>query len=285
MIIHFPAYRGFNETRINTNDCMMAMLVSSDVSIDRLGELNENPAKRLPEILSHLDHVSRVNLTPLDAITLIRNSENVFVSMAISQTIAVHEHFLRSVAKILLDNHFSHSRVDLHNFEWASIVHILNFLQVSCNLDPVNTNWVLYDYIRNIRNRIAHAKGEVDSSIDYAALSQAAQTEWERLAGRPLSVATLNNHLSLKSGELIAVLSIANNTAKYVNEKLALTIPKSYWTQVIIDDFKANHQNEPLDTVNPRKVYKYCEMYYEQLHLTHTELDAALAATYHIARN
>ncbi len=272
----FPTYRSFNKFREEANNNIIALLISSRIGASRIEDVHSKSDTRLKEIFPNIKDVSRFNLYPIEALDCIQSSEHTLISMAIVQTLSVYEVFIKDAAKILLENGYRDSKVNLRNLERKSIVHVLEFVRKSCRIRKSDVNWQLYDYIRNIRNNVTHALSKVDPDIDYDTLSPKLKAEWEKRAGRPLSDAMRDNHLLFQVGELVAILSIAQITALNINNRLSARIGKRYWARLAVQDFQTRHLKSNISHVSLKKIETYVSMYYGPTKISRQTLKNAI---------
>ncbi|RZK64223.1 MAG: hypothetical protein EOO85_30055 [Pedobacter sp.] len=275
----FPTYRTFDKFREETNNNVIALLVSSRIGAFHIYQVHNKSDSRLPGIFPNIKDISRFNLYPTESLTYIQSSEHTLISMAITQILSVYEVFIKDAAKILLENGYHDSKVNLRNLERKSIVHVLEFVRKSCGIRKNDVNWRLYDYIRNIRNNVTHALGKVDSDIDYDMLSPKLKTEWEKRAGRPFSEAMSGNYISFQVGELVAILSLAQVTALNINNRISAKVSKRYWARLAVRDFQTRHPKSSIHNVPLKKIETYVSMYYGSIEISKQTLKNAINNT------
>jgi len=262
-VVKFPAYRIYEESRIEMNDAVIAILISLGLAENNL-KTQDGSKHMLPEAFPHVKHIERMNLSFSSASKLLLNSESHLSTMALPYVMSLHEEYVMTTIKLLqvarLINRqtlTSTSSKTMHEkFENASGFQVTQKLLEQFHL------------IRLIRNSLIHSGGIPSNNLLQfsQAISSVSISEWEKTASRnPSQLIVANKPMNLSYGEIFATLSVTQNIAKELNIGLQRTIPKSMWSNILLEDFANNHNSSDNLEIRIRKLSKYAHMYYKEI--------------------
>jgi len=194
--------------------------------------LTDGSEHLLPSIFPGVDHVGRFNLTSEAAREVLVNADVHLGTMAVPYALAIHEDLMRSCIR-LTGNDPPYSTAGLHEK-----------LQELCGAEHFHADSLAQCHtLREMRNAVIHSAGLLaDDRVPAraAAMSEAANTEWKKLAGRSPTRLRVGDTIDFGTGELFLALAVTKSLGRQANNLLARTLPKSRWAQVIVEDFLAH---------------------------------------------
>lgn len=272
-IVRFLAYRSYEESRIEANNAMMAMLAGSRLAGHMLG-LASGSERMLPEIFPAVQHIGRMNLRVESARKLLAEAESHLSAMAVPYALALHEDYVITCLKLLQrarlinrDGVKSASPKTMHQkFETAA----------SYSLSVVSVEQ--FDFLRLLRNSIIHAGGLPSSDLLAASinLGVTAVKNWETLTGvAPSALVEEGRPISLHQGELVAALAITKSLAEQLNEGLQKALPREVWADLLCEDFCAELYKYTHEIQRARKLPGYARKNFDVIGLSAEEIKKA----------
>jgi hypothetical protein len=283
VIVRFPAYRRYSESRIEVNDAMMALLIGARLGEHALRTSAASPEVLLPSLFGQIDGIRRVNRTAGDAARLLADAEMHLAYMAIPYALAVHGTFLVAAAGMVRDD--GRDEGDSYGIQRVEDLTRLplenghQYVAERCGKMLDGTLPPLFQLARKLRNRIIHFVGTPGSHLlsDYRALPEPARESWEHLAGRPLPDAVVGGRLALGEGELVAVLAVSRNLVQTINDLLAHTLSRRYWASLVVADYRTEYRQRFGERDRRlKRVVGYAGQMYRPLRLTTEEIIEAL---------
>lgn len=267
-----------------SNDAMVALLIASRLGQHVLTTSAADPSVRLPVLFRQLQGIDRLNVTSARASELLGSSEELLVKMAIPYVISVHEAFLADAIEMLkADGRDPESSAwtipRSANVEKIDLSKKHAYIAERAGIRLPERDLELFELARMIRNRIVHYAGDAGSKLEtsYRQLSKDARDRWLRLAGRQLTVEGGSNAISLREGELRVTLSTAMILGVAVNESLARSLSRTYWADLVVDDYRAEYPKRFGDRARrQRRISGFAGERYNRLKLTEEELRRAL---------
>ncbi len=236
--IRFPAFRRFNEARIEANNAMVGMLVGARLS-EHMLSANAGARVMLPEIYPQVRGVDLLNRTVADAQQQLRSSEAHLAAMALPFLQAVFEDFINDSTRYLVAKGMRKSSHE----QSQGLEGTLAFVERSSALAFSIEHRELFDFLRRIRNQIVHAGGRADTRLDaaWAGLSPDAHKRWIDIAGRSYLVGGgATGRIEFEAPELTAALAITKRMALEVCGHLHVILSDRDWAAVVVDDHAEN---------------------------------------------
>lgn len=238
-LVHFPAYRAFDDVRAVANDALMALLIGGRVGRAALAEAD--PDSWLQDIVP-VEDVRRLHLRVKAGSELIESSEKYLSVMGIPFTLSVYQGYLGNVIKFLQTAGVDQSGRDPFKLSLDEVHPHLKGCGISLDSDLCR----LFEVIRLVRNRILHAAGIQGSSVRsaYKHLPKSARGWWEVRTNREITFGGSGDMLSLGPPELIGSLALTKELGRQTNEGLIPIIPREAWAVLVIEDYRLCHPNK-----------------------------------------
>ncbi|MET8571254.1 hypothetical protein [Streptomyces sp. NPDC004783] len=273
-VVFFSAYRNHENSRIEANNAMMAMLAGSRLA-EHMLSLTSGSKRLLPEIFPAVQHVDRMNLRVDSARVLLSEAEKHLSAMAVPYTLALHEDYVVTCLKLL-------QRASLINSQGVKAASPKNMHQkfeaaAGASLSPISVEQ--FNFLRLLRNAIIHAGGLPSSDLMDCTtnFTEVGAEHWERLTGiRPDALVTAGNKITLQQGELVAALAVTKSLADQINVGLQSALPREVWADLLCEEFemelgdKHKHMNQRL-----RKLPGYARQHFGVLRFSKQELEKA----------
>lgn len=270
--VHFPEFRRFEQSRIEANDSLMALLIAARLGRHALS-LNAGSPHTLPSIFPGVAEVGRLNRTVSDASAMIDVAEVHMTYMAIPYVLAVHSTLLVAALRMLRrDGRFPGTR----DPSWIDLSKLHETFQIQASASLPITWLKLFHFARELRNRIIH-HGALEGGLKqkWLHLPTSAKAEWQRVATRSPALSGPNQVLQVDTNELRAVLAITKHLSDAVNVGLQSALSRQFWIQTVVDDAAANSPDVLHSNKRSRKLAGYARTLYGPLHLTPAEFSAA----------
>jgi hypothetical protein len=257
------------------NDDLMAVLMSVRLAGQLLEALPAADQLRfLPDLFPGLPEIRRLNRTATDAALLLRRAETHVAYTGIPFVLAVYQTFLVEVVKMLRsDNQDTNSqdpsKITLDEFH--------EYL-IGCGLPIPITEMQLFDFIRQIRNRIIHFAGTSGSNLRsaYVALPAASRSLWLATSGREFTASGPREPIQLTAQDLIPALAVTKRLSRGLSRELGRMLSRSYWANLVADDYRqASPQRFGEQSQRLRRLHGYAHTFYSGLSLSKDELAAA----------
>ena len=272
-IARFLAYRNHEDSRIEANNAMMAMLAGSRLAMHTLS-LTSGSKHMLPEIFPAVEHIGRMNLKVDSAQKLLADAESHLSAMAVPYALALHEDYVTICLKLL-------QRARLINSQGVKeaspkTMHQKFELAASYGLSIVSMEQ--FNFLRLLRNAIIHAGGlpSVDLLTLSTSLSSASAKNWEELTGvPPYLLVKPGQPVKLHQGELVAALAITKSLAEQMNEGLQGALPRDVWADLLCEDFAIELSKYKHEQQRARKLPGYARKNFDVIGLSADEIKKA----------
>ncbi len=236
MVVRFPAYREFEASRIATNDAAMALLVSTRLAVRAIEDASpEHASSHLPDVFPSLEHARRLNRTLSDAAQVILDAERQLTYMAIPFSLTVYEAFAKDAIRLMRDARVDTQTSDVTRIKLGALHDYLGDIGIALPRPEVE----LFDFIRQLRNRIVHHAGIEGSTLEgaFAAMGEAAKGLWRFMAGDDPPLRRPKEPLQLEAKHLIPSLAVTKHLGEAINDGLVRAIPSSAWAGWVTEDF------------------------------------------------
>lgn len=270
-LVHFPAYRAFDDLRVVANDALMALLIGGRVGRAALAEAD--PDSWLPDVVP-VEDVRRLHLRVGASSELIESSEKYLSIMGIPFTLSVYQGYLGNVIKFLQTAEVDQSGRNPFKFMLDEMHPHLKECGVSLESDLCR----LFEVVRLMRNRILHAAGIQGSLVRsaYKQLPKPARGWWEERTGREIEFDGSGEMLNLGPPELIGSLALTKELGRQTNEGLIPIIPREMWAFIVVEDYRSCHPDKfKLKPQVFRSLKGYSNNLYAPLALSEEELGSA----------
>ena len=274
MVVWFPAYREFEASRISTNDAAMALLVSTRLAVQAIKDAGpDQAATHLPDAFPSLEHGRRLNRTLSDAAGLILDAERQLAYMAIPFSLTVYEAFAKDAIRLM-----RLAAVDTQTSDvgWIKLGALHDYL-VGIGLSLPQPELDLFDFIRQVRNRIVHHAGIEGSGLEgaFASMGDSAKGLWRFMAAGDPPLGSPKAALQLRARHLIPALAVTKHLGEAINSGLVSTIPSAKWAEWVTDDFLSGSGPAAFDQ-RLRKLKGFARHGYGDLDLDEGDLREAL---------
>jgi hypothetical protein len=277
MEVRFPAYRRFEAARIAAHDAMWILLVGTRLAASHLSSVDSGDQNHhLPDLFPHIPDVRRMNRTVVDTIDLFEQSETHLSYMAIPYILSVYQ-TLTVDAIVLLRQ----AEIDTNSHDPASIPldEIHRYLTERGSFSFADVDTALFDFIRQIRNRIIHFGGAPGSHLRpaYRGLPGRCRELWVKWTGREFRMDDTRSPMGLTPSDLIPALAVTKRLSRAINHELARKLPRSLWAHTVVDDYSQEQPDRFGERAQRlRRVTRYADHRYGMLNLTSEELKEAL---------
>ncbi|MET9870647.1 hypothetical protein ABZZ16_31700 [Streptomyces sp. NPDC006386] len=272
-IVHFLAYRNYEESRVEANNAMMAMLAGSRLAEHMLG-LASGSERMLPEIFPAVEHIGRMNLRVESAQRLLADAESHLSAMAVPYALALHEDYVITCLKLLQRARLINSQ----GVKSASPKTMHQKFQAAAGYSLSTVSVEQFDLLRLLRNAIIHAGGlPSDDLLTVSAnLSSASASNWEDLTGiAPSALVSPGRPINLNQGELVAALAITKSLAEQLNEGLQKALPRDVWADLLCEDFRTELSKYTHEHQRARKLPGYARKNFGVIGLSSDEIKKA----------
>jgi hypothetical protein len=271
-VVKYAAYRGYEATRIETSDAMMALLAGAQLA-SHLLQLTRGSQHLLPEVYPNVPHIGRFNLTSDRAADLLNSADVHLGAMGVPYALSVHEDYLRSCLELLSRDGRCSASVVGYNLalQHGAIERATGQKFSADSLTQLTT-------LRKMRNCTIHEGGRADSSLvsHITRWKPSVTTAWLLLAKRSPQHLRVGDRVTFGHGELILSLAVTKSLAREANEQLQPTLSRTLWADLVIEELLADSPSAKRAPDGFRKTLGVARYYYSPLGLTEDELRAAL---------
>lgn len=236
--IRYPAFRRFNEARIDANNSMVGMLVGSRLSGHML-KAHSGARVLLPEIYPEVQGVDLLNRTVEDAQLQLERSEGHLATMALPFLQAVFEDFAESSA----DHLAARDHVKSPSERSQGLPGTLRFIERASGSFFSEEHRELFAFLRRVRNSIIHDGSRALPALDrlWATLPAPARQRWIGVTGRAyLSGGDAQGKILFQAPELILALAVTKQMAAEICGHLFQALVDPDWAEIILDDYTNN---------------------------------------------
>jgi hypothetical protein len=272
-LVRFPAYRQYEELRVDASNALMGLLAGAQLS-NHLLQLNRGSDQLLPDVYPNVPHIRRFNLTADAASDILGEADVHLGAMSIAYALALHEDHMKTSLLLLADaGVISRRRArEAH----AAGQHAL--LEETCgrSLDPLPLEQL--DVLRRMRNAVIHDGGRVGSGLvtSIGRLTPAAHIAWMKIAKVDPRDLSTGDRLRLGHGEMLLALAVTKNIEREVNRLLQIGLPRSFWIRLAVDDAVTSMPGVLRGNAASRRIHGFTRHHYGPLAIDRQEVDDAL---------
>lgn len=269
--VQFLAYRKYTQKRQEASNALMALLAGAQMA-SHLLRLTEGSQHQLSQIFPSVEHISRFDLAPARARSLLDDAEAHLGAMSVPYVLAIHEEYLKTCLTLLLDAGRCTPR-DLRAKAWELHGKVEDATGGKFN----EYNLIIYDTLREMRNCLIHIGGEADSRLmdQVSRWTEAIASDWERTAHGDMREIAEGDKVKFSHGELIMSLAVTKRLAREANALLQNAIPRAVWADILISDMIELNRRNALGPKRMRKARRIADWHFAPLKLTDADLTAA----------
>ncbi|WP_131803995.1 hypothetical protein [Pseudofrankia sp. BMG5.36] len=252
-LVRFERYRTHLDELEKANNAIMALLVGAQLSVNTL-KMTLGSTARIPQIFPNVEHITRINLTPGQATSILASAETHLAMMAIPYVVALHEDLTQSALQLVHAAGLGSKKqtvglklAEMHNF----------FADQTSAFNP--STLALFSLIRRVRNCIIHDAGICDAAVRtyWEGLKDDDKKMWSSYVGS-VAVFDPGKRIPLGHREIIITLFVVRRLAEDINVALQELLPPLAWADILIDDFISEHGKLPSNRDEwTRKIYGY----------------------------
>ncbi|WP_242089659.1 hypothetical protein [Curtobacterium sp. DN_7.5] len=271
--VQYPGYRKYVQSRIEVNDAMTAMLAGSRLAAHALSS-SDNQSQPLAELFPSVPHIKRFNLRSDDARRYLDDADFHIASVAVPYALATHEDFvmdtlgeLRSSGFTLITHGKPVKAWNMHTvlFETCGATEPLQLIQ-------------LFHVLREVRNSITHAGGEVSDNLEVkiAEVEEPALSVWRQINGGSSPEDLLRDgRVAVTAETMFTAFAITKSLGREINELLSATLPKSRWASIATADFSEHTAKARNSSSWRRSLVGYARHNYSPVDLQEIDLETA----------
>ncbi|TQJ54654.1 hypothetical protein [Streptomyces sp. SLBN-115] len=235
-IVRFLEYRQYEESRVEVNNSMMALLAGAGIASHFL-QLTDGSERLLPEIFPRVPHIGRFNLSSSSARGILDSAESHLAAMSIPYVLAVHEDYLKTCIKLLeragVSNAGTANGAKLYN------AHGIIERDTGGSFSPLSIHQI--NSIRLMRNCLVHAGSRVGPELvnHLSSTTPAIEAAWLKVAGRSPSRLQRGDVVGFGFGEVLIALAATKVLAREANEMLQLKLNSETWADLLTEDAAA----------------------------------------------
>lgn len=271
-VVKDAAWRDYEAVRIETSNAMMGLLAGAQLAAHLL-QLTQGSDRLLPEVYPSVPHIGRFNLTSEAASTILASADTHLGAMSVPYALAVHEDYLKTCLSLLARA----GRCSARAAEKTTLAGQHEALQKATGgcFDPVAICQL--DTLRKMRNCTIHAGGRASESLvaHLSAWPAPVAAAWSKLAKRDPRHLAVGDLVTFKHGELILTLAVTKALARAANEQLQPALPRTMWSDLLVEDFLRDRPRGQGDATVLRKLAGLARFSYRPLALTLEEISAA----------
>lgn len=270
-IVHYPEYREHQRQRVQTNDTMMGLLAGSKLASQTL-TLTSGSKLLMSEIFPGVEHVRRFNLRTDRAREVLNEAETLLGVLAVPQVIALQEHLLVGMLKLLEQNVEVLSNISKD----VRAVNAHESLESATGRNFSADSLDLFHLVRLARNTHIHNGAKASPALVKAVASTDARVlgVWESITKTSFPVYQVGDEVKLGLSELIGILAVTKRLAEEANSLLQRALPKSAWADIVILDWLDNRKPGNAQQQD-RQLIALSNRHYGPISLTEAELEAA----------
>lgn len=272
-IIHYLAYREHQRQRIQTNDTMMGLLAGSKLASQTL-MLTSGSKLLMSDIFPRVEHVRRFNLTTDKAREVLENAEDLLGILAVPQVMALQEDLMVGMLALLQSNLTGLG--DILQGAKAANVHERFSSATGESFTPESLS--LFHLVRKARNTHIHSGGKADRALVNAIQATDAPTleVWNSVTKTNFPAYSVGDRVELGLSELIGILAVTKRLSEEANTILQVTLPKSAWADIAVDDWLQSRKPGDENQQN-KQLRGLAKFQYGPLNLSEEDLEAAKA--------
>jgi len=271
-LVQYPAYREFNQWRIDANDYGQALAIGVRIACSHITRARDaDPKQTLPEAFPDIAGVQRLRVKLSTASEIMLESERFLAYMAIPFYVAVYDELLLQTLRLLIDEHV----VPYRDTSKVGLTDLRSTFRDEVGVQMPEPYTALFDWLQYLRNRIIYRGARVSSSLvsDWKHLDATAKAIWIRAAKRS-PVLDPGKRADLRDGEVRATLAVTYRLAVSMNEELARLVQPNVWLRVAARDFVETYPRITelsRDRLVP-KLLAHARIYYRPLDLPERDL-------------
>lgn len=270
--IKFARYRHYESARVDANNSMMALLAGSRLAAHSL-QLHEDSPHQLPGLFPKVRDIDRFNLLPGRASELLNSADSHLAAVAIPYALAVYEDFVLDAIDLL---EADGKRVDRSRGSTnAGRMHTTFF--AAAGATPPTTDMALFHVLRCMRNAQIHRGGVVSSELiqQMQSLDAAQRHRWEKLIMAPIGSLVEGESINFTIGHLVASFAVTKEAARVINEVLAASLSRPFWSDLVAKDFEMGAKHPRNSSGWRRGLIGFASHNYKPLSLNESELQEA----------
>jgi hypothetical protein len=274
--VKFARYRRYEDARVDANNSMIALLAGSRLAAHSL-RLHEDSPHQLPGLFPKVRDIDRFNLLPERATALLNSADSHLAAVAIPYALAVYEAFVIDAVDLLEGDGKNVNR------SWGSMNAVRmhdTFYAAAGSAAPVDT-MALFHVLRVMRNAQIHRAGVATPElvVEFSKLNDVQRRRWEKLIMAPIEVLREGDPIAFTIGHLVASFAVTKEAARVVNEALAGSLSREFWSGLTVEDFEESAKHPRNSSGWRRGLVGFAAHYYRPLALTEQELQEAARRT------
>ena len=280
----YPAYRRYVDSRVEVNNAMMALLAGSRLAAHTL-QLTEGSSATLPEVFPAVEHIRRFNLRSDVARDLLGDADYHLASVAVPYALATHEDYVTATLEWLKTT-FGKTLIKHGNPIRAWNMHSIFF--ETCGTQEPEEWMQTFHVLREMRNCITHAGGQVDEALraKIASMGADARAGWEKMnLGNPPEAIENSGKLALTAEHIFTAFAVTKQLGREVNYVLRNTLTPAEWAAIVVNDYAQTTSKDKNSAAWRRALIGYARSFYSPLGLHDADLEAAARQTGAWTRN
>lgn len=271
-VVRFPAYRDWDEKRVEASNAMMGLLAGAQLAAHLL-KLTAGSSHLLPEVFPQVGHIGRFNLTTEEASQILAAADTHLGAMSIPYALALHEDYLKSCLRLLCRAGLCpRSAADLSLAKQHSKIAAVTGRTFDAD------RLAQLDTLRVMRNCMIHEGGRASAALVTQVADWTARTEqlWLKVAPSLRGIRE-GEQVPFGHQQLILTLAVTKFLSRQANVLIQRVVPRDLWADIVVEDVVAQNGGAlPLIPERMRKVRGVARFDYSALHLQESELKAAL---------
>lgn len=268
--VKYPAYRQYEEIRIDVNNAMLALLAGSKIADDAVVNAGDSE-EFLSTLFPTIEHIKRFDLRVGPASDYLGKADTHLARMSITYALAIHEDFILSMTAFASSAGISVSTGRIT----AKRMHSRLFLALG---HQVPQDWMdCFQLIRCMRNSVIHQGGRVQQELTdlLSNMSTGAEQVWQRLNDQAPADVVQNGELVLIASHIFSAFAVVKRLGREVNVALAGAIPAQRWADICVEDYRTFTKKVRNSPAWRRALIGYAKSHYGPLQLTEADLESA----------
>jgi hypothetical protein len=272
-IVNFEAYRHHEKVRKETSNAIRGLTVSVGLS-SLFIKTFEDSKGTLPDLFPNVPHIKRLNLSATDVRDILDNIHKHLGAMGVPYTLGVHEDYMNTCLTLLEKSGCATNRI---NKSYSSTQH--EEFQKATNQTFDSDSLLQFHMLRIMRNAQIHAGGVLGTQVVdlLKEWSPSADAAWQELTGSSPARLKVGDKIDFGSNEIFVALATTKSIAREANQFLQEAVGKVSWADLVVEDF-LNRNPKTLNRADTlKKLNGIARFDYENLKLTESEIELALA--------
>lgn len=272
--ILYPAYRDYYASRVEVNDAMAALLAGSRLAAHTLS-LTAGSTATLGQLFPAVPHIDRFNLRSDAARALLDNADHHIASVAVPYALATHEDFVMAMLDFLKDE----GRTLIRHGKPIKAWNMHAVLFETCGAAELEDWTQTFHVLREMRNCITHAGGEVDDKLRDAIADMGADARkgWAQINEglAPEAIESPEGQLVLTAEHVFTAFAVTKRLGREINAVLGSEFDGETWARVAIADYNAITSKVKNSSGWRRSLIGYVRQFYGQANINEADLEAA----------